>query len=161
MPKKNVEKNIKETNKITPSINKIGKTKEKNNIKKQQLINKKEKKLPKISNFLKSKITKKNIFYSILLILDIIIIIYSARNNYANYVSIDGSDPIFIGKTKDLLLGKNYITLITTAFFYIYTLLTNKILFHQKNNRNSIIGLLIFLLLINITIFFIFTKRIY
>lgn len=99
--------------------------------------------------------------YLIMLILDIAIIIYSARNNHANYVTLTNNQSMFVGDTKDLLFGKNYITLIITFFFFIYTLLTNKLLFHIKNTQKFIIILLISLLTLNTVLFFIFTKRIY
>ena len=110
---------------------------------------------------IKSKLNKRTIMYIILLILDIIIIIYSARHNYANYITINEDRKMFVGDSKDLLFGKNYITLITTFFFFIYTLLANKILFHKKNTKKFIILLLLFLLTLNIILFFIFTKRVY
>lgn len=139
--------------------------KETTNIVKGQKINKKSKinknKKEPLINIIKNKITKKHIFYLILLILDIAIIIYSARHNYANYVSVDGSTPTFIGDTKDLFFGKNYITIITTAFFFGYTCLTNKFLFQEKNSKKFIFTLLVFLLILNLLLFFIFTKRVY
>lgn len=113
-------------------------------------------------NKIKSKlITKENMFYTVLLILDIAIIIYSARHNYANYILLDNSKKMFVGRTKNLLFGKNYITLITTTFFYIYILLSNKILFHKKNTSKFVITTIIILLILNITLFYLFTKRIY
>lgn len=143
----------------------IKKQKEKVNKIKGQRINKNSK-IEKKKNFslieaIKTKISKKNIFYLVLLILDIVIIIYSARHNYANYVSIDGTSSTFIGDTKDLFFGKNYITLITTAFFFVYTCLTNKFLFQRKNTKKFIFTLLTFLLILNLLLFFIFTKRVY
>ena len=114
------------------------------------------KKQPKIKKF----INKDNIFYFVLLLIDISIIIYSARHNYANYVTINRKK-VFIGKTKNILFGRNYIVLITTLFIYVYTLLSNKILLHKENKKEYIIKYGILLLLLNITLFYIFTKRIY
>lgn len=143
----------------------IKKQKEKVNKIKGQRINKNSK-IENKKNFslieiIKNKISKKNIFYLVLLILDIVIIIYSARHNYANYVSVGGSTPTFIGDTKDLFFGKNYITLITTIFFFVYTCLTNKFLFQRKNTKKFVFTVLISLLILNLLLFFIFTKRIY
>lgn len=130
---------------------------------KQELKKKKyiKKKKQQVLIFLKNKLAKKNIFYLIILILDITIIIYSARHNFANYVSINGTKSIFIGETKNLLFGRNYITLITTIFFFCYITLSNKILFKQKTTKKGLIYLLIFLLVLNISLFYIFTKRVY
>lgn len=130
---------------------------------KQELKKKKyiKKKKQQVLIFLKNKLAKKNIFYLIILILDITIIIYSARHNFANYVSINGTKSIFIGETKNLLIGRNYITLITTIFFFCYIALSNKILFKQKTTKKGLIYLLTFLLVLNISLFYIFTKRVY
>ena len=135
------------------------------NIKTKKIITKKQNKenlrnqIKKVN--IKSKLNKKIIMYIIMLILDVSIIIYSARHNYANYITINKDHKMFVGDSKDLLFGKNYITLITTFFFFIYTLLANKILFHEKNTKKFIILLLLFLLILNIILFFIFTKRVY
>lgn len=151
MPKKKVEKKIKAQKQIsTPNK----KTKQSTSA----TSNKKTGKKPNILTVIKNK---KNIFYTVLIIIDIIIIIYFARHNFANYVSLEGSKSVFIGDKKDLLFGKNYITLITTLFFYIYILISNKMLFHQKNTKKFSISLLIFLILLNTILFFIFTKRVY
>lgn len=136
---------------------KVEEQQSKNKIKNNKTKSQKEKKKFNPKNIL----TKRNITYFILLILDIAIIIYSARHNYANYVSINQEKSIFVGDSKDLLFGKNYITLITTIFFFVYTLLLNKALFHKKNTKKFIIFLLLLLLILNITLFFIFTKRVY
>lgn len=114
------------------------------------------KKQPKIKKF----INKDNIFYFVLLLIDVSIIIYSARHNYANYVTIN-NEKVFIGKTKNMLFGRNYIVIITTLFIYVYTLLSNKILLHKENKKEYIIKYGLLLLLLNITLFYIFTKRIY
>ena len=119
-----------------------------------------KKKTAKNRTKLKKFITKDNIFYFVLLLIDVSIIIYSARHNYANYVTINRKK-VFIGKTKNILFGRNYIVLITTLFIYVYTLLSNKILLHKENKKEYIIKYGILLLLLNITLFYIFTKRIY
>lgn len=110
----------------------------------------------------KINITKDTISYIILFIINIILIIYSARKNYANYVSIADSKNIYIGKnTRYLLLGKNYITLIITTFMYIYTFLLNKFILHKNITKKELILFPIILLLINCILFYIFTNKIY
>ena len=110
----------------------------------------------------KTIITKETISYAILSIVDIILIIYAARKNYANFVSIAGSKNIYIGKnTRYLLLGKNYITLIITLFFYIYICLLNKLILHKNNTKKFLILFPIVLLIINCLLFYIFTNKIY
>ena len=108
------------------------------------------------------KITKDKVIYLLLGIIDIIIIIYAARKNYANFVSLAGSKSTYIGdSTKNLIFGKNYITLLTTAFFFIYICLLNKFMFHKKNTKKFVIILLLLLLIINCTLFYAFTNKIY
>ena len=122
-------------------------------------IEKKDKKKSK-NNVLK-KLSLPQAFYIILSIIDVIIIMYSARHNYANYATINKKETFFVGDVKDLLFGKNYISLIVTIFFFTYTLLLNKFLFHKKNTKLGILKLFLLIFLINTTLFFLFTKRIY
>lgn len=114
----------------------------------------------KKENIIKRKITKKYIIYMILLIIDILLVIYTAKQNCVNYVSIMGED-IFVSKSHYLLVGRNYINLITIVFFYIYTLVMKKFLFKEKITKKYLFGLLFFIVGLNMLLFFIFTKRIY
>ena len=132
--------------------------KSKKNIKKKKNKSKKE------NNRLKNILLKpknQNIIYSILMIIDILLIIYAARRNYVNYAKVITEEKIFVGNTKNLLFGRNYIALIITFFFYIYILMCNKLLFNKKITKKNSLLTLIFLLVINITLFYIFAKRIY
>lgn len=139
---------------------------EKNKKNKKRVLNNKknsEKKTKKkLKEKIKNKITRKNLFYFIIAVIDISFIIYCARHNYANYVMdrIEG-DYYYVGDSKDLLFGKNYITLIFSSFIYIYILLSNRVFFQKKNSKKNMIKLFIIIFLINIIIFCIFTKRIY
>ncbi len=127
---------------------------------KQNSPKNKKKEKNNTKNIFESK-TAQIIIYLILLIVDITIVIYCARRNYANYVSIKEIGEIFVGNTKNLLFGRNYITLIITFFFFVYALLCNKFLFNKKTTKKNIILTIIFLLILNITLFYIFTKKIY
>ena len=111
-------------------------------------------------NILENKNIQK-IIYIILLIIDITIVTYCARHNYINYVSLNETGTIIIGNTKNLLFGRNYITIIITLFFFIYTLLCNKLLFNKKTTKKNMLITIIFLLILNIILFYIFTKRIH
>lgn len=112
--------------------------------------------------YINFKIAKEKITYLILLIIDILIIVYSARNNYANYVSLTGSKSTYIGDNSlHLIFGKNYITLIITAFFFAYVCLLNKFLFKKKNTAKFIMMLLFSILTINCILFYTFTNKIY
>ena len=139
---------------------------EKDQKKGKSVENKKRKVKTKVkeTNFLRVKrfvIKNKNILVGIgLAIVDIVLIIYVARNNVANYVNVNGED-IFIGETKNLLLGRNYITLVISAFIYLYGLLINKVLLKNKISKKNLILLFIGILLFNMIMFCIFTNRVY
>ncbi len=122
---------------------------------------KKKKEKNKKINIIKNRLTKQNLFYFILSIIDIVFIIYCARHNYANYVTNPTEGTFFIGDSKDLLFGKNYIVIIFTCFIYIYLLLANRIFFNLKHTKKKMLKLFIAIFLINTVLFFIFTKRIY
>lgn len=111
-------------------------------------------------NHKKSIFTKKNIIYFILFLLDASLVIYVARENVVNYVKIVDQD-IFVSQTRNLFLGRNYITLVITAFFYLYICLIHRFFLREKNTKKFLIWLLVILLLLNFLLFFLFTKRIY
>jgi len=128
----------------------------------KKIITKKEKKSKVKNNEQENSNYKKVIVtYSILLLIDIIMTIYFAKHNYVNYVSLPRNEKILVSKTQKLLFGRNYITIIISLFFYIYTLLCNKYIFKIKNNKKIIISTLIFYLILNISLFYIFTNKIY
>lgn len=126
-------------------------------IQKKSKLNKKE----QITKQQELEIQKKNqnIFYLVLAIVDVATIIYFARHNIVNYVKV-GEKTVLISSTKNLLLGKNYIVLITSAFFYIYTIVTRKILFKQNLTKKLVLFLLAFIFGLNIALFYLFTKKI-
>ena len=105
-------------------------------------------------------LTKVNITYFIFFLIDIILVIYLARGNRVNYVLIFDEE-IFVSKTKYLLWGRNYVNVIVTAFFYIYGCLLNRFYLKRKNTRKFLLSLLGVLLVVNVLLFIIFTKRIY
>ena len=109
---------------------------------------------------LKKYLTKTNITYITILLLDIILTIYLARQNMVNYAVVLDEE-IFISKTRYLLLGRNYINLITTSFFYIYLCIINKFYLHNKNTKKFLLYSLLILTITNITLFIIFTQKIY
>lgn len=112
--------------------------------------------------FLKIKkyLTKQNITYFTILLFDIILTIYLAGQNMVNY-AIVLDEEIFISKTRYLLWGRNYINLITTTFFYIYLLIINKFFLHNKNTKKFLLYSLLIITILNLSIFIIFTKKIY
>ena len=101
------------------------------------------------------------ISYTVFLLIDIIMIIYFAKHNFVNYASIPGQEKLLVSKTQKLFFGRNYITLIITLFFTIYTLLCNKYLLKIKNTKKLIISLIVFYLILNIALFYLFTIKIY
>ena len=125
---------------------------------------KKEKKIYKQLNLskidLKAICTKVNITYFILFLLDIILVIYLARQNIVNYVVVMDQE-IFVSDTRYLLWGRNYINLLIIVFFYIYICLMNKFFLRRKNTKKFLIWLFIILVFLNALLFILFTKRVY
>ena len=111
-------------------------------------------------NIIKDKLTKKNLIYVVLLLADVILVIYMASRNCVNYIEVGGEE-IFVSKSRYLLVGRNYINLIIIAFFYFYTLAIKKFLFREKITKKYLLWLFIFLIVLNMGLFLIFTKRIY
>lgn len=116
---------------------------------------------PPTNEKIKLKLNKQQVFNLIVIIINIVIIIYFANKNIANYVKINNQNKEFIGTTTNLIFGRNYITLITASFFTIYTLLSNKVLFNKKQSLKEIPKTFLFYLILNILLFITFTKKVY
>lgn len=137
------------------------KTKKKKIIKKDSQVKAdKKKKNEGVAVSKRSLINKKNIMYLVIVIIDILLIIYSSRKNVVNYVDVYGKN-IIVGGSQRLFFGKNYITIIVTLFFYGYICLVNRFMFKEKNSKRFLIGWLLFFILVNFLLFFLFTKRVY
>ena len=146
--------------------NKNNETKNDKKTPKKKITKQKKEKTPikKIDKKITEKKPNKKIIiisYIVFLLIDIIMIIYFAKHNFVNYASIPGQEKILVSKTQKLFFGRNYITLIITLFFTIYTLLCNKYLLKIKNTKKLIISLIIFYLILNIALFYLFTIKIY
>ena len=126
---------------------------------KENLNNKGVKLVSTKINF-KELLTKNNITYFILFLLDVILVVYSARKNVVNYVVISEQE-FFVSKTKYLLWGRNYINLFIIGFFYIYICLVNKFFLRRKNTKKFLVWLLAILVFLNGLLFFLFTKKVY
>lgn len=109
---------------------------------------------------LKKYLTKDNITYFSLLLFDIVLVIYLARQNIVNYAVVMDEE-IFVSKTKYLLWGRNYVNVIVIAFFYVYICLVNKFFLKKKNTKKFLLWLFGILVIINVLLFVIFTKRVY
>jgi len=110
---------------------------------------------------LKKYLTKENIIYLLIALIDITIIIYVAKKNIINYVTIDNNKPIYLGDKHNLFLGRNYITLVTTIVVYLYILTLNKFYFKKKINIKYLILILFLILILNCIIFYLFTNKVY
>ena len=108
----------------------------------------------------KKYLTKVNITYFILAIVDIILVIYTARGNIVNYVVILDEE-IFMSKTSYLLFGRNYVNLVIISFFYVYTLLVTKFYLKKEITKKFLGILFLIIFIINILLFYIFTKKVY
>ena len=114
----------------------------------------------RLASFKSKYLTKVNVTYASLLLIDIILVIYLARQNIVNYVVISDIE-VFVSKTKYLLWGRNYVNLIVIPFIYIYTCLINKFFLKRKNTKKYLILLLIGITILNCLLFIIFTKKVY
>ena len=115
-----------------------------------------------IFNKLKFWINKKKslLFVVGLIIIDILLIIWSANDNYCNYVRTDDGVHL-VGDTKNLLFGRNYIGLIITLFVYIYGLLVNKVMIKEKVSIKLLVVIFIMLFLFNMLLFYLFVNKVY
>ena len=129
---------------------------------KQKTVNssKKNKKETDKKN-IKKYLTKENIIYSIIILIDIAIIIYFARKNIINYVTIENRDPIYLGNKHNLYFGRNYITLFTTLIVYIYIIVLNKVYLKKEIRMKNLILFFISILILNCIIFYMFTIKVY
>ena len=105
-------------------------------------------------------LTKMNITFFLLYLLDIVLVIFCARQNKVHYVEILDQS-IFVGDTKNMLWGRNYINVLITLFFYLYTVLMNRYFLHRKNTKKFMITCLFSYLIINLLLFYVFTVRVH
>lgn len=160
------KRDVKKIEKITKKTSnrgniKIGeKIKTKDNSKKNIKSNT-ENKVTKFDEFKLFLVKNKNILLvSILLVIDIILIVCFARDNYANYADVDGK-VIFVGETKNLLFGRNYVGLVVTCFIYFYGILVSKFLCKNKFKIKQLILLFIGIFVLNVLLFYMFTNKVY
>lgn len=124
-------------------------------VKKNKSVNKKDNN--KFIGLLKNKMF---IVYIILLLLDLGLIIYTARGNIVNIVNINGRD-MYVGEFKNLLFGRNYVSLVITLFIYLYFMVVDKFFLKNKFNIKKYLLVLICLILFNILMFYLFVNRVY
>lgn len=103
---------------------------------------------------------KDKLVFFILGLIDVILIVWFARSNVANYAIVNGKE-IFVGKTKNLLFGRNYITLVISFFIVVYGLLINKIILKKKWKVKFLMLIFSFLIIFNMLLFYFFTNKVY
>ena len=111
-------------------------------------------------NILKKYLNKVNVTYFLLFLFDVVLVIYLARKNNINYVEVLDEE-ILVGKMKYLFLGRNYINVVVILFFYIYICLINRFFLHRKNTVKFLLLSLVVLVILNILLFILFSKRVY
>lgn len=104
--------------------------------------------------------TKKIIIYFLVMVIDIVLTIYCARRNILNYVTINDKE-IIVGGTKKLFFGRNYITIVITLFFYGYICLVNRFVFKERRREKFYVLWFLVLILINVLLFSLFSRKIY
>ena len=111
-------------------------------------------------NILKKYLNKVNVTYFLLFLFDVVLVIYLARKNIINYVEVLDEE-ILVGKMKYLFLGRNYINVVVILFFYIYICLINRFFLHRKNTVKFLLLSLVVLVILNVLLFILFSKRVY
>ena len=144
--------------KVDVSKKKLSKENQTTQVRKK--VKKKKEEINKKDLFKYKYLTKVNITYFVFLLVDIVLIIYLARQNVINYAVVLEKE-IFVSKTRYLLWGRNYINIIAIAFFYIYGCFLNKFFLKRKLSKNFLVWLLVILLILNVLLFIIFTKKVY
>lgn len=124
-------------------------------IRKNKIVNK-----FKEDNMFKSLTKKELISYISLFLVDVILVIFCAKQNIVHYVDY-GDMNFFVSKTRYLLWGRNYVNLIIITFFYIYGCVMNRFFLQRRNTKKFLIWFLVSLLVVNVILFLIFTKRVY
>ena len=104
---------------------------------------------------------KRNIFiYIFLLIVDVMMVVFMARNNVVHLVRLNGNQ-IILGGTKYLLFGRNYVNLIIISFFSMYIICLQRFIFKKRITWKYITFVVLFYFLFNVLLFYCFTKRVY
>lgn len=104
---------------------------------------------------------KKNILIHIfLVIVDVVMVIFMARNNVVHLVRVNGNK-IVLGSTGYLLFGRNYVNLVIISFFSMYTIFLQRFLLKKRITWKYIIFTILFYFLLNMILFYCFTKRVY
>ena len=153
-----MESSNKKINKTNPKPKSKSNVKKSNNNKSKVTKNKPNKEEKKFN--IKSIITKERVIYMIILISDFALLIYAARQNIINYISVDNKT-FYLGKKTNLFFGRNYITLVVTTIVYLYLIVINKFWFNKKINIKYLILSLLILLIINSLVFYLFTIKVY
>ena len=109
---------------------------------------------------MKKFINKVSITYFFVFLCDIVLVILCAMKNKVHYVSFFNEN-IFVGNTRDMLLGRNFVNIIITLFFYIYFLVMNHFFLRRKNTKKFMIWMFVLFVFVNCLLFYIFTKKIY
>ncbi len=103
---------------------------------------------------------KSVVIYFFLLLFDAFLVIFCAKQNKVNYVVLFDKD-IFVGKSIYLFLGRNYVNAIIIVFFYLYNITVYKFFLKKRYTKKFLIGSLIFFVIFNCMLFYLFTVRVY
>lgn len=157
--KKDVFVNSNKKKDISKSVKSV---KEKNINQQEKVSSKSSENTSKVNNVkLKKKIINKtSITYLGLILFDVLLTIYIARQNVINYVVI-ADKKIMISKLNYLLLGRNYVNVVLMLFFYGYTCIVNKFFLKRKNSIKFLILVFGLIVCINLLLFYLFSNKVY
>ena len=129
-------------------------------VKRTSVNTKKNKINIKKQNRVKQMLNKTNVTYFLIGICDIVLVLFCAFKNRVQYTVIFDKS-FLVGKTSDMLFGKNYINLIITFFFYVYLLLMNRFFLKRRNTKKFLVGSFFAFIIVNFVLFYLCTKRVY
>lgn len=160
--KDNSKTKEKKVNDVKLENKKVSKVKKTKDVKKVSSGKEKKENTSKAKDCLWKKkiINKTSITYLGLIIFDVLLTIYMARQNVINYVIIVDKK-IMMSKLSYLLLGRNYVNIVLMIFFYGYTCLINKFFLKRKNSIKFLILLLITVVALNLLLFYLFSNKVY
>lgn len=105
-------------------------------------------------------LSDKNYIYFFLIVVNVLFTIFIAKKNSINYATVFGKNILITEKTY-AFLGRNYINLFIILFFSFYTILLKKVLMKKKITWKFVVFLFLFYFILDVLLFYYFTKRIF
>ena len=108
----------------------------------------------------KKLLSKENFIYLFIVLINIVFTIYIAQKTSIHYAKVLGNN-ILVTNNLYMFFGRKYVNLLIIGFFSLYTILIRKFILKRKNKLSTFFFILLFYFLLDILLFYIFTKRIF